>query len=145
MQKNFRVTHIVLLLAIICLCFTACNKTGNTDNTENLWGNATYTENMELGNGTKSLFVEVKAGDNAVTFKINTDKETVGEALAEQGLIEGEKGAYGLYVKVVNGITADYNTNQSYWAFSKNGEYMQTGVDGEIFADGEHYELVYTK
>ena len=48
---------------------------------------------------------------------------------------------YGLYIKVVNGITADYDVDQSYWGFSKGGEYMMTGVDGTPFADGEVYEL----
>ena len=29
--------------------------------------------------------------------------------------------------------------------FYKDGEMMNTGVDGATIADGEHYELVYTK
>ena len=50
-----------------------------------------------------------------------------------------------LDVKVVNGIMADYDVNKSYWSFSKNDEYMQTGVDKTDLTDGEHYELIYTK
>ena len=67
------------------------------------------------------------------------------ERLLEHGLIEGENGAYGIYIKTVNGILADYDIDQSYWAVSKNGEAATTGVDGISFLDGEHYELVYTK
>ena len=63
----------------------------------------------------------------------------------EHSLLEGDEGPYGLYVKKVNGITADYDVDQSYWGFYKNGEYMMTGIDMTEFADGEHYELVYTK
>ena len=50
-----------------------------------------------------------------------------------------------VYIKSVNGITADYDVDRSYWAFNKNGEMMLTGVDMTNIADGEHYELVYTK
>ena len=87
----------------------------------------------------------MKAEEQSVTFTIKTDKEILGDALLEHDLIAGEEGDYGLYVKVVNGMTADYDVDQSYWAFYKDGEYMMTGVDGTEIADGEHYELVYTK
>ena len=72
-------------------------------------------------------------------------KETVGEALEEHGLVSGEEGPYGLYIKKVNGITADYDIDQSYWSFNKNGEYMMTGADKTEIENGAHYELVYTK
>ena len=57
-------------------------------------------------------------------------------------LIDGENGAYGLYIKLVNGIEADYDKDGTYWAFYKNGEMMMVGVDGAVIADGEHYELI---
>lgn len=44
-----------------------------------------------------------------------------------------------------NGIVADYNVDQSYWAFLINGEYASTGVDGASITEGETYCLVYTK
>jgi len=50
-------------------------------------------------------------------FEIHTEKETVGEALVELGLIAGEESEYGLYVKTVNGITADYDKDGVYWRF----------------------------
>lgn len=132
----------VALMLVMSFMFMACaNQTVATD----IWETAMYTEDTELGNGSKTIQVEVQAEDKAVTFTVNTDKKTVGEALAEHELISGENGAYGLYVKVVNGITADYDVNKSYWSFSKNGEYMQTGVDKTDLTDGGHYELIYTK
>ena len=96
----------------------------------------------EIGEGAKTVQVEVKAGEKTVTFTIHTDKETLGDALLEHNLIAGEKGAYGLYVKLVNGIEADYDKDGTYWAFYKNGEMMMVGVDGAVIADGEHYELI---
>ena len=139
MKKSINIVLILLLMAAVCLSLNAC---GSRVEDNGLWGNATYTEDTEFGTGAKTVVVEVKAEDKSVTFKINTDKENLGEAL---NLIAGEKGPYGLYVKVVNGITADYDINQSYWAFTKNGESMLSGVDGAEIIGGEHYELVYTK
>ena len=63
----------------------------------------------------------------------------------ENELVSGEQGAYGLYVKFINGIEADYDKDKSFWAFTKDGEQLLTGVDGEEISDGAHYELVYTK
>lgn len=142
MEKPVKFVSTLLLIAIMCMSLCAC---GDQTYEKGLWENATYTENAEFGNGSKTVLVEVKAEDRSVTFKINTDKETLGEALVEHNLISGENGAYGLYVKVVNGIAADYNINQTYWALTKNGESVQSGVDGVGILDGEHYELLYTK
>ena len=110
-----------------------------------VWANATYQEDVTFGEGEKTLMVSVTAEEKTVTLTLYSDKKTVGEALLEHDLIAGENGAYGLYVKVVNGITADYDVNQSYWSFMKDGEPMMTGVDGEEFSNGDKYELVYTK
>jgi len=135
-----------LVSLVLCLCMiigiTACTK---VEQKSDLWETATYTEDMEFGTGEKVVNVEVIAGDKSVTFTLHTDKETVGDALIEHDLIAGEKGAYGLYVKFVNGIEADYDKNGAYWGFNKNGEGLLTGVDGENIEDEAHYELIYTK
>lgn len=135
MKKTIR---IISLLLLVCIALTACN----TVSAEGLWENATYRRDTELGTGAKTVLVEVKAGEDSVTFTIHTDKEMLGDALLEHNLIAGEEGAYGLYVKLVNGIEADYDKDGSYWGFYKNGEMMLVGVDGAVIADGEHYELV---
>ena len=116
-------------------------QSDNTVNKTGVWANATYLSDKELGTGAKTVQVEVKAEGQSITFTIHTDKETLGEALLEHGLISGEQGAYGLYVKFVNGIEADYDKDKTYWAFYKNGQYMMSGVDTTVIADGEHYEL----
>jgi len=142
MKKKLDFVLCTLLIIVVCANLSAC---GNSRTENDLWDNATYNEDTELGNGAKTLFVEVEAEDKSITFKINTDKKTVGEALLEHDLISGDEGAYGLYVKIVNGIEADYNKTKSFWAFCKNGESLMTGVDGEEISDGNHYEFVYTK
>ena len=130
------------LIAMMCLLVSAC---GNGVEDRDVWESATYLEDTTLGSGAKTVLVEVKAEERSVTFTINTDKEQLGDALLEHNLIAGEEGVYGLYVKSVNGIMADYDINQSYWAITKDGESVLTGVDGIEISDGEHYELVYTK
>ena len=139
-----RIFNLVSYFIIIALCFSVfgCNK---KETVTDVWENAIYKEDTEFGKGEKTVIVEVMAEDKSVTFKIHSDKKTLGDALIEHKLIDGENGAYGLYVKKVNGITADYDINKCYWGINKSGESLMSGVDGVEFKDGEHYEFVYTK
>ena len=82
---------------------------------------------------------------NETAFEYSSNAASVGEALVTEGLIEGHETEYGLYIDTVNGITADWDADQTYWAFYINGEYATTGVDGtEIVADTT-YGLTLTK
>jgi len=93
----------------------------------------------------KSITVEVTYPDlTSETMVIKTNAEYLRGALEEAKLIEGEESEYGLYVTKVNGVLADYETNGAYWGFSKDGEYLMTGIDTTVIADGEHYEIAYT-
>ena len=112
---------------------------------EGLWENATYLSDKEFGNGAKNIEVEVEVNGQSVTFTINTDADTLGAALLEHNLIAGENGQFGMYVKTVNGILADYDVNKSYWGFYQNGEYLMSGVDSTNISGGEHFEIVYSK
>ena len=132
---------VVLTIAVI-FCFVGCS---NSVPKEGLWKDATYLSDTTLGEGSKAVAVEVKAGETSVNFTVKTNKDTVGAALLDAKLIEGEQGDYGLYVKKVNGILADYNTDKSYWAFYVNGEYAMSGVDTTKITEGEQYKLEYTK
>lgn len=75
------------------------------------------------------------------SFDISTDKETVGEALLEKGLISGEDSEFGLFVTTVNGITLDWEKDQKYWAFYIDGEYAATGVDATPITQGATYSF----
>ena len=95
-----------------------------------------------LGEGkTEVPFTVVDKEGNETVFEIHTDKETVCEALLELDLIAGEDAEYGLYVKTVNGITADYDKDGTYWAFYINGEYGMTGVDVTEIVENDTYAL----
>lgn len=137
MKKRMLCIMAVILTGVICL--SGCRKAPTMY--DNLWENAMYTEDTVLGEGKKTTIIEVKAGDKAVTFTIRSDAETVGDALKTHHLISGEEGAYGMYVKKVNGITADFDKDGYYWSFLKNGELMMTGVDSTTFSDGERFSL----
>ena len=93
-----------------------------------------------LGEGeTKFLFTVVDKEGTETQFEIHTDKETVGDALLELELIAGEEGDFGLFVKTVNGIVADYDVDGTYWAFYVNGEYAMSGVDSTTIEEGTAY------
>ena len=135
------------LIVAMALFTTGCND--STDNgtpsgegTEaNIQTDAQAVSN-QLGEGsTKFTFTVVDKEGNETPFEIHTDKETVGDALAELGLIDGEEGDYGLYVKTVNGITADYDKDGVYWAFYVNDEYAPSGVDSTVITEGNHYSF----
>lgn len=99
-----------------------------------------------LGEGAVQFTFTVVDGDgNETSFDIHTDAETVGAALLEQNLIAGEDSEYGLYVKTVNGVTADYDTDGTYWAFYVNGEYAMTGVDSTPVENGAVYAFKVEK
>lgn len=154
------------LLSILTLTFsTACNNSGTQtqtefpdlsvsestqtgagdSSTEDLWKTALYTEDTELGEGNISIKVEVTAGEKKIVLTVKTDRDNLGAALLDNKLAEGDQSEYGLYIKAVNGIKADYDTDGAYWAINKDNEPTPTGADTTQIADGENYQLVYTK
>ena len=140
MKIQSKRTAVVCLVLIAVMLFTACNA--NKVSAEGKWADAAYLNDEEFGKGSKTVTVTVKAAENEVSFTIHSDEKYLGDALLEHGLIEGDNGDFGLYIKKVNGIVADYDVDKTYWGFYKNGEMMMVGVSSAEFADGEHYELV---
>lgn len=99
-----------------------------------------------LGEGSVKFTFEVVDGEgNQKNFEIHTDKESVADALLEFDLIAGDDSEYGLYVKTVNGITADYDVDGTYWAFYIDGQYATSGVDGVVPQEGHTYSLKVEK
>ena len=136
-------TRLTLILIALLTLFSlvACADVDKTG----AWETATYDRDTELGEGAKTVIVKVIAEEQELTFTIHTDKETLADALLEHKLVDGEDGPYGLYIKKVNGIVADYDTDQTYWSLSKSGTDMMVGADGAEIADGEQYELTRKK
>lgn len=112
---------------------------------EGLWADATYVNDKTFGEGKTTIYVDVVVDGKSVTFTLHTDAETLGAALVAEKLVEGEESQYGLYIKKVNGMTADYDVDKSYWSISKDGKDLMTGADGEKISDGAHYALTRAK
>lgn len=127
----------LLLCFVLVLSLAAC---GTPDSQQEF---TPVTDGETIGEGAKTFPLEITDKDgNTVHVTVNTDEETVGAALVALNLVEGEDSDFGLYVKAVNGITADYDVDGTYWGFYINGEYAMTGVDQTPIVDGETYTLM---
>ena len=136
-KKHLSLLLLVVLIAAMALTGAGCDNTQKDPETTAASGDVTV-----LGEGSKVFdFTVFDFEGNVTDFEIYTDKETVGDALSDLGLIEGEEGAYGLYVKVVNGIKADYDTDGKYWAFYIDDELAPTGADTTAIEEGKVYSF----
>lgn len=145
-QKRHILTSFFCMALIVAMALFATGCNGSQENSPSGMAQQTndgqQTTAAQLGEGsTKFDFTVVDKEGNQTAFEIHTDKETVGQALLELELIAGDEGPYGLYVKTVNGITADFDKDGVYWAFYINGEYAVTSVDGTKITEGDHYSF----
>lgn len=98
----------------------------------------------EVQQGSKAITVVVVHGDGSEkTFEYRTDAEKLGAFLEEKGLIESEGADDGMF-HTVDGEKADWNVNQSYWAFYLGDEYAMAGIYDTVVENGAVYKLVYT-
>lgn len=142
-----------MLIAVTALSITSCKEKENpklpTDSTssdttvqkesDSDTPDTADSSLIKVGEGNTEFKFTVFDGEKETVFLVKTDKNTVGEALLDAELISGEEGAYGLYVKTVNGVTADYDKDGKYWAFYINGEYAMSGVDSTNINEGDSY------
>ena len=140
MKQTVQSKIIILLSALLILCLVSCGES-KTD----FWEDAIYTEDTTLGTGEKTITVTVVAEEKSVVFTIKTDKMTLGDALVEHQLVEGEQGDYGLYIKSVNGMRADYEKDGCYWSIAIGEESAMTGADGIEIQNGGEYTLACVK
>ena len=123
-KSRFASLVLTVLIAAMVLSFAACG--GKDEGSANAQ--------------TKSFTFEVVYADGTgESFSLESSAATVGEALLAEELIAGDAGEYGLYVKTVNGVTVEYETDGKYWAFYVNGEYGMSGVDKTELVDGASY------
>ena len=97
--------------------------------------------------GSKAITIEViNSKEESTLYEVQTEAEFLAQAMEEaEGLeFEAEEGPYGLAVNSVNGETASYEENASYWAFYVNGEYCNYGVSEQPVNDGDAFQIVYT-
>ena len=107
---------------------------------------AETAEATDIGEGNTEFAFEVVLEDGTTTlYNVHTDEKTVGAALLGVNLIAGDDSEYGLYVKTVDGVTADYDKDGTYWAFYIDGEYTSTGVDSTDVVPGSTYSFKVEK
>lgn len=93
--------------------------------------------------GAKTFTLTVVHSDGtSKDFTISTDREFLADALLDENLIV-ESDSPGMYI-TVDGETADYSVNQSYWGFFIGEEYAMEGMNTTAITDGAVYKLVYT-
>lgn len=93
-----------------------------------------------LGEGAHSFTFEVVMADGtSYHYTVNTDQASLGKALMDLGLIEGEESTYGLYVTAVLDTPLDYNKDGYWWSLYENGEASSLGVDSVTIVDGSTY------
>lgn len=149
MNKHIRTLTLCVVLTLL-LAAAACGLSGcanNNTNTEAPQTSPTETaalQNTDTGSvpmeGSTEFVLEVTGIDGITkTQTISTDCNTVADALLEYGMIDGEDGEYGLYIKTVLGETHDYEVDGKYWAFYINGEYAMTGAELTEIVPGTVY------
>lgn len=139
-----------LLLALTMLCSLASAAfAASTEQSEIVWDENEETILLEnggvYGQGDTAFTLVVSCLSETAAVTVNTDAATVGEALLALNIVAGEDSEWGLYVKTVNGITADYDTDGSYWAFYIDGEYAMTGVDATEIDEDAVYSFAIEK
>ena len=138
-NSKMRMLSLVLVFVLIAAAaLTGCSgKPAETTGAPEPAGQTTV-----LGEGSKTMdFTVVDKEGITHLYTIHTDAETVGQALLELELIDGEEGPYGLYIKSVLGQVLDYETDGMYWGFYVNGDYALTGGDQTPITEGDAYLL----
>ena len=132
-SKAIRLSASIVLIAAMALCIFSCGNTGNK---------------AETGVNEADITITVTVVDDkgeSKDFELKTKAQNLGDALLEEKLVEGEDSEFGLYIKVVDGLRADYELDGAYWSLTKGGDYVMTGADTTPIADGDRFELTYTK
>ncbi len=139
MKKRLLISVMAIILSAVFV-FCGCTNNAGTETT------STTTEVVSVNPGDdgyeKSFTFEVVDKDgNKKQTEIMTNRKYVGDVLQELELIKGEQGDYGIYIKEVNGIVADYDIDGTYWAFYVDGAMSMTGADQVEIVDGATYSF----
>lgn len=155
-MKRFITLLLCLLLLMSSFAFTACDNNKETPKATSAISNETQsgkadldegniTQDKELGNGSTTIKVSIEKDMKDIELTIHTDKENLYDALNEFDVAQGEESQYGIFLTSVNGITANYETDQSYWSIFDNGALATTSIDKITIKENGVYNLVYMK
>ena len=95
--------------------------------------------------GEKQITIVVVHKDGTTkNFEITTWEKFLGPVLVSEGIVEENRGEYGLYFDTVDGEKADYSVDQGWWSIYIGEESSVYGADSIALAHGGVYRLVYT-
>ena len=123
----------ILLAMTLLFSFAACGEAADTAK------DTTAAENAEK---TAFKVVVVHADKTEKTFEYKATGK-LGAFLETEGLINSEGADKGMF-HTVDGEKADWNVNQSYWAFYVGEAYAVKGIYDTDIENGATYKLVYT-
>jgi len=116
----------ILALILVVVLFVGCG-----DKQETVTG------------GQVTFRFEMTDKDGEVTdWSVTTTQTILSDALIEEGLIEGEEGEYGLFVKSVNGVVIE--EDNAYWELFVDGESSMIGVSSVEVEQGMTYAFIYS-
>ncbi len=145
-MKSFKQFLAIMLIIGMSVFATGCKADEGVDVPDDMQTVTGLLDGEVIGEGHSRFVLEITDKDkNTISVTVNTDKATVGDALVELDVIEGEAGPYGMYIKSVNGITADFEKDKVYWAFYVNGQYAMAGIDLTEIERGAVYSLKVEK
>ena len=87
--------------------------------------------------------IVVHSDGSEKSYVFGTNDDYLGPVLVEKG-IAVESDSPGLY-NTIDGETADWNVDQSYWSFYIGDEMAMYGMNDAVIHDGDVFKLVYTK
>ena len=111
-----------------------------------------YSKNKpQATQGAKEYTLEVVDDQgNSKVYTARTDQEYLRGAMDELAAAgdfsySGEESQYGIMILTVNGVTADYNKDGSWWGIYVNGNMGEYGADSQPVNDGDGFVLLYEK
>lgn len=140
-MNAFSFKKIMIFVAVFALIVSLSALVGCDDTKTDNGGNNEKEVITDMGKGANSFLLEVVNAENTAKFNVKTDKTTVGEALFELNFISGNETDDGFFITTVNGITANYDAEGTYWVFYAGGAYAQTAAFDTKIADGETYSF----
>ena len=126
----------LFLLVVVMLFCASCAPVAEAS----IWDDATYKSDTTVGEGEKTVLVEIVAEEKSVILTIKTNEENLGSALYALELTNDAS-----FFDTINGMTASWEKDKAYWCFMVDGAAANYGVADQIISDGESYKIVYTK
>ena len=97
---------------------------------------------INLGQGKNSFFLLIEHPDGTMKqYKIKTDKQIVGEALVDLGLITMGNDDYGMHIKSVDGVTLDAEKDGKVWFLFIDANQVAAIMQTEVSAAEQYFLL----